>query len=162
MPEMKRRIGANIGTRNIGQARRPAPRTSKPLGQTTKYSPRVSRPLGQSSYIIKKVQQRLYELGYNDVLVSSSRKKDGTWDGILGQGTMATIKKFQQDRGLQVTGMPDNPTLQALGILSTPTPPIPTPPNKEAIIEWVKKNAIWVGIVLMLLTIITIIKKEKK
>ncbi len=162
MPGMKPRIGANIGTRNIGQSKRPSPQTSKPLGQSIKHSPRVSRPLGQSSKVVKDVQQRLYELGYNDVLVSSSRKKDGTWDGILGQGTMATIKKFQQDRGLQVTGMPDTPTLQALGIISTPPPPKPPPPNKEAIVDWVKKNAIWIGIILMLVTVITLIKKEKK
>jgi len=120
------------------------------------------KPVGQSSTgynpLIAQVQQRLYELGYNDVLVKTSRKKDGTWDGILGEGTMATIKKFQADKGLPQTGYPDDATLIALGL--KPTPPIV--PDKTKIIEWLKRNSLWIGIVLVVITLISLLKKTKK
>jgi Putative peptidoglycan binding domain len=50
------------------------------------------------------IQQRLVELGYDA----------GAADGLLGPKTGAALRAFQSDRGLPVTGRPDDTTLRAL------------------------------------------------
>jgi len=78
--------------------------------------------LGQSAQqysreLIRKIQERLYNLGIaRDILVKTSLRKDGTWDGILGEGTKQAIKIFQTYNNLPATGYPDEQTLKLLGI----------------------------------------------
>ncbi|MEW5734962.1 MAG: TRAP transporter substrate-binding protein DctP [Thermodesulfobacteriota bacterium] len=55
---------------------------------------------------IAKVQQRLKDLGYYNLAV----------DGITGPRTFWGIRRFQKDKGLQVTGKIDAELLKALGI----------------------------------------------
>jgi Putative peptidoglycan binding domain len=40
-------------------------------------------------------------------------------DGVLGKGTRAAIRRYQAQRGLQVTGDPDAATLSRLGVPSS-------------------------------------------
>ena len=44
----------------------------------------------------KLVQKTLYKLGYD---MASSRKKDGTFDGVIGSGSDKAIRAFQKDVG---------------------------------------------------------------
>lgn len=55
---------------------------------------------------IKKIQEKLNELGYDC----------GKADGIAGKKTTAAIKKFQKDQGLTVDGIAGSKTKKALGI----------------------------------------------
>jgi peptidoglycan hydrolase-like protein with peptidoglycan-binding domain len=48
------------------------------------------------------LQRRLIELGYKDA--------DADKDGWLGDETVASIKKFQADKGMDVTGTVDADT----------------------------------------------------
>ncbi|MBO8126008.1 MAG: L,D-transpeptidase family protein [Firmicutes bacterium] len=52
------------------------------------------------------VQRRLKQLGYYDIGV----------DGIYGFGTQQAVKKFQEDHGLNPTGVVDTATWDALGL----------------------------------------------
>ena len=55
---------------------------------------------------MKLTQETLRGLGYTS----------GTIDGILGSGTAAALRAFQQKRGLRTTGRANPETLAALGI----------------------------------------------
>lgn len=55
---------------------------------------------------IKKIQEKLNELGYNC----------GTADGVAGKKTTAAVKKFQEDNGLTADGILGAKTKEALGI----------------------------------------------
>lgn len=55
---------------------------------------------------IKKIQEKLNELGYDC----------GTPDGKIGKKTIAAIKKFQKDRGLTIDGIAGTKTKKELGI----------------------------------------------
>ena len=61
---------------------------------------------GDTGEDVKKIQQRLKDLGYDL----------GKWDvdGIIGSKTEEAIKKFQELNGLEVTGIVDEATLKAL------------------------------------------------
>ena len=59
---------------------------------------------GDDSEDVRKMQQRLYDIGYlND-----------TADGKFGNNTQTAVKLFQQEAGLTVTGIADNETLVLL------------------------------------------------
>ncbi len=96
-------------------------RRTTPIGRQ-KYKVKA---IGQSnvSYskeLIAQIQKRLYNLGIErETLVKSSLKSDGTWDGILGEGTKTAIRKFQEMNNLPATGIPDNKTLELLGFPSS-------------------------------------------
>ena len=47
-------------------------------------------------------QNLLYNLGYD---MSSSLKKDGTFDGIWGNGSVNALKSFQEDNNLSKDGI---------------------------------------------------------
>jgi hypothetical protein len=55
---------------------------------------------------IKKIQEKLNELGYDC----------GTPDGVAGKKTTAAVKKFQEDNGLTADGIAGAKTKEALGI----------------------------------------------
>lgn len=59
-----------------------------------------------SSDIVKKVQRKLNELGYDC----------GKPDGIMGKKTKAALKKYQKDNKLTVDGIIGNEVLKSLGI----------------------------------------------
>ncbi|GIX48921.1 MAG: hypothetical protein KatS3mg131_3132 [Candidatus Tectimicrobiota bacterium] len=56
--------------------------------------------------LVLEVQERLQRAGFNP----------GARDGLLGPQTRAALRRYQQRRGLPVTGEPDPATLQALGL----------------------------------------------
>ena len=66
----------------------------------------LSLQAAKSDKTIKQAQNRLKELGYNP----------GPVDGIWGKKTEAAIKKFQQEKNLQVTGELDEKTREKLGL----------------------------------------------
>lgn len=66
----------------------------------------VGLKMGDTGDDVKQVQQALENLGY-------SLEKYGV-DGIIGSETEAAIKAFQKAEGLEVTGIIDQPTLDAL------------------------------------------------
>jgi lysozyme family protein/peptidoglycan hydrolase-like protein with peptidoglycan-binding domain len=69
---------------------------------------------------ILQLQRSLNQLGLNPKLVE---------DGIIGPRTMAAISSFQQQGGLNDTGVPDAATIAAVAARLTPTPsPAPLPP----------------------------------
>jgi peptidoglycan hydrolase-like protein with peptidoglycan-binding domain len=51
-------------------------------------------------------------------LQQALKRQDGALktDGVLGKGTRAAIRRYQAQRGLQVTGEPDAATLSRLGV----------------------------------------------
>ena len=53
---------------------------------------------------VKKLQQRLKELGYYD----------GECDGAFGPGTLESVKRFQQQHGLEADGIAGESTRSAL------------------------------------------------
>ncbi len=59
---------------------------------------------GDDSEDVKKMQQRLYDIGY----------LEDTADGKFGNNTQTAVKLFQQEAGLEVTGIADNDTLVVL------------------------------------------------
>ena len=63
---------------------------------------------GYESEIVFQTQKNLQELGYNP----------GPIDGIWGKKTQSTLKKFQHDNGLSMTGKLDSKTKEKLGIIS--------------------------------------------
>ena len=69
----------------------------------TKSSP---RPKAQDTADIKRVQERLNELGYDC----------GVADGIKGSQTEQAIKDFQSDKGLEADGIVGPATRSALGL----------------------------------------------
>jgi hypothetical protein len=56
----------------------------------------------RKSLTVHHLQRRLVELGYKDA--------DADKDGWLGDETVASIKKFQADKGMDVTGSVDTDT----------------------------------------------------
>lgn len=73
----------------------------------------------QKSEEVKKLQQNLIKLGYNL----------GKWgaDGDFGPDTLAAVKQFQRDKGLQVTGMVNNQMQEVIKkALETPSSSITT------------------------------------
>ena len=60
----------------------------------------------RKSLTIHHLQRRLEELGYNDVV--------GDKDGWLGELTMMSVEKFQQDKGLAATGKVDADTFSKI------------------------------------------------
>ncbi len=60
----------------------------------------------RKSLTIHHLQRRLEELGYNDVV--------GDKDGWLGELTMMSVEKFQQDKGLAATGTVDADTFSKI------------------------------------------------
>lgn len=60
---------------------------------------------------VAQVQARLFELGYTEV---GSRRKDGTYDGSVGDMTKAAILAFRNDSGLPVVDYIDQAMLLAL------------------------------------------------
>jgi peptidoglycan hydrolase-like protein with peptidoglycan-binding domain len=54
---------------------------------------------------VRRVQQRLMEFGHDP----------GTVDGIMGERTRAALRSFQQSRGIESTGEPDERTMTELG-----------------------------------------------
>jgi peptidoglycan hydrolase-like protein with peptidoglycan-binding domain len=59
---------------------------------------------------VHKAQSRLKELGYDP----------GSVDGIWGKKTKSAVEKFQEDKGLKITGILDEATSNALGIQNRP------------------------------------------
>lgn len=55
---------------------------------------------------VKQIQSKLKEQGY----------KVGSVDGKMGKGTQQALRQFQQDKGIQATGKPDQETLAALNV----------------------------------------------
>lgn len=69
-------------------------------------SPRVEASAGERRVVIyqetlKRAQARLAELGHYD----------GPLDGVYGPGTRKAFEVYQEQSGLTVTGLPDQPTL---------------------------------------------------
>jgi len=60
----------------------------------------------RKSLTIHHLQRRLEELGYKDVV--------GDKDGWLGELTMMSVEKFQQDKGLAATGTVDADTFSKI------------------------------------------------
>jgi len=60
----------------------------------------------RKSLTIHHLQRRLEELGYKDVI--------GDRDGWLGELTMISVEKFQQDKGLAATGKVDADTFMKI------------------------------------------------
>jgi hypothetical protein len=54
--------------------------------------------------VVRRVQTRLKALGYDQKAI----------DGVVGDNTRAALRSFQRDKGLDVTGEVDGPTLRAL------------------------------------------------
>lgn len=63
-------------------------------------------PMAKRSVSIHFLQTRLDELGYQ------SAKKDK--DGWFSEGTKTAVMNFQEQRGLPITGLVDEPTLLAI------------------------------------------------
>ena len=60
----------------------------------------------RKSLTVHHLQRRLIELGYKDA--------DADKDGWLGDETVASIKKFQADKGMDVTGTVDADTFKKI------------------------------------------------
>ena len=60
----------------------------------------------RKSLTVHHLQRRLIELGYKDA--------DADKDGWLGDETVASIKKFQADKGMDVTGSVDADTFKKI------------------------------------------------
>jgi hypothetical protein len=60
----------------------------------------------RKSLTVHHLQRRLIELGYKDA--------DADKDGWLGDETVASIKKFQADKGMDVTGSVDTDTFKKI------------------------------------------------
>lgn len=80
--------------------------TSKTSTSSTKKATTTSTSTSTKKAEIKKVQEKLNELGY----------ECGTPDGVAGKKTTAAIKKFQKDNGLAADGVAGSKTKKALGI----------------------------------------------
>lgn len=70
--------------------------------------------LGQRGPAVEEVQQALIDAGVPVV---------GGVDGYFGQMTAAALRKFQDDRGLEVSGAVDRPTAEALGLVEAAAVP---------------------------------------
>jgi len=68
----------------------------------------VAHSQGYESEIVFQAQKNLQKLGYNP----------GPLDGIWGKKTQNSLKKFQHDNGLSITGKLDPITKEKLGIIS--------------------------------------------
>ena len=83
-------------------AARPGPATA--AGTDAAPMAAMSGPLSPGA--VRNVQQRLRALGFYR----------GGVDGMWGAGTQSALERFQQGRGLQVTGQINPATAQALGL----------------------------------------------
>jgi His-Xaa-Ser repeat protein HxsA len=85
--------------------------------------------------MITKVQVALYVRGY----------RPGPIDGQLGALTKAALRKFQTDRALDVTGVMDLETLQALNVeIAMPSAAAPVePPTSESTPEHQIRAPVW-------------------
>lgn len=72
--------------------------TPEPMATPAPEYPTLSK--GDDNEDVKKMQQRLYDLGY----------LEDAADGKFGNNTQTAIKLFQQETGLTVTGVADNAT----------------------------------------------------
>ncbi|HAA33039.1 MAG TPA: hypothetical protein DCE56_41620 [Cyanobacteria bacterium UBA8553] len=61
---------------------------------------------GSSGPVVKQLQQRLQEKGFNP----------GSIDGVFGLGTKAAVRAFQKANGLEPDGMVGQQTWKALGM----------------------------------------------
>ena len=61
---------------------------------------------GQQSEDVRKVQQRLIDLGYSCGNCGA--------DSIFGNGTLEAVKRFQRDNGLSIDGIVGNKTWSKL------------------------------------------------
>ena len=75
--------------------------TNKPAEPSRPVTPEPPRP---SSAAIREIQALLAQLGYDP----------GPADGVMGRRTAAAIRAFESDRGLAVTGAPDDRILASL------------------------------------------------
>ena len=85
-------------------AARPGPATAAAAGADAAPMAALSGPLSPAA--VRNVQQRLRALGFYR----------GGVDGMWGAGTQSALERFQQGRGLQVTGQLNPATAQALGL----------------------------------------------
>jgi len=65
-----------------------------------------------SDQSVYQIQQRLLELGYDP----------GPVDGVWGQKTKSALIEYQTTQKLSVTGEPDEPTRERLGVTEAPKP----------------------------------------
>jgi len=78
--------------------------TPTPEPMTTPAPQYATLSKGDDSEDVKKMQQRLYDIGY----------LEDEADGKFGNNTQTAVKLFQQEAGLEVTGIADNETLVLL------------------------------------------------
>lgn len=86
---------------------------------------------GETGHPIMLFQAGLLQLGYK--MPITTRKQKGVPDGIYGDETFATVKKFQSDRTLTIDGIAGKETIRRLDSLlpkgkpMPPKPPLPGP-----------------------------------
>lgn len=78
----------------------PASPAEPPTSQSSESLSRAE----QQARSIRNLQMRLTQLGYYE----------GAIDGIYGPGTRSAVSEFQQDAGIEATGIVDRPTIEAL------------------------------------------------
>lgn len=82
------------------------------LDQKLNFTPSYSPSANQQSYLItqltkaevQEIQRKLNDIGYSA----------GTADGIMGGKTRAAIESFQREQEINITGIPDNETINLL------------------------------------------------
>ncbi len=106
--------------------------TPEPQASPTPAYPTLSK--GDEGSAVLKLQQRLYDLGY----------LSGERDGKYGAQTQTAVKLFQQDAGLEVTGIADPQTIAILlsddapmteNARITPVPSATAEPTAEPTVE---------------------------
>jgi photosystem II stability/assembly factor-like uncharacterized protein len=107
-PAKKRRAASTTGRRTAAQGRTTAttPRTGAATARPSPQRPAAVTKV--SADVVRRAQDALERAGY----------EIGTPDGQLGPRTVATIRRFQTDRYLPVSGQLDEATLGALGVSS--------------------------------------------
>jgi len=135
--------------------------------------------------IIKNFYPNLNDAIANKIVnyvVSTSQRRDGTFDGIYGYGTAMAVYLFQ-DAVIQrkATGLLDEETLQYLGMWFEPyvsllrnsqekvlaqlstqpsTPTLPTI-TQDKLQKWMQKYGIWIGIGIVAIVGIILIASER-
>ena len=72
---------------------------------------------GDYSWSVVLIQRKLAELGYLDATSKTATEGDPA-DGVYGEGTAAAVKQYQQDHGLEATGIADSVTqMLLLGVI---------------------------------------------
>jgi len=90
---------------NEGQQNQPGGNGTTGSDQSGMSSQGTNQQLSQN--MIQGMQQKLQQEGYY---------KDGQVDGMMGPQTHQALQQFQQAKGLQASGQPDQQTMAALGI----------------------------------------------